>query len=348
MGCLLMVVCLAFLFAEHLAGPQKVSTVFAAEQTRATVRIGRHPDFNRIVFSVADDYVQKASVTRLDKEGIRVEFPAAVVIAHPDKRVLKDEVSLEVSEGIRLFIKGTACRLTVQNLNDFKVSKLSSPPRLVIDAYIRKPSQSAVEEKAQNPPASSSREELAVVLKSLVIDAGHGGYDRGIRAEGFTEKDSALSFAKDLASALAKKGKKVYLTRKSDQVLSLQERIKIIQQRVPDIVISIHLSPFNQLSLFTAPQNVTKADQDSRGGDGGKAPADISAAIANAVAQNVRKALDVAVNREDLPLSLLVHGTVPGILMELPNPGTFSYDKNSKEKLLNAVVKGILSPSAVP
>lgn len=75
----------------------------------------------------------------------------------------------------------------------------------------------------------------------IVIDAGHGGFDKGaIGISGVQEKDVTLGFAKALRNVLDKKRFQVFLTRDDDTYLRLSERVQIARSKGADLFISIH------------------------------------------------------------------------------------------------------------
>jgi N-acetylmuramoyl-L-alanine amidase len=79
----------------------------------------------------------------------------------------------------------------------------------------------------------------------VVIDAGHGGPDRGMTGPigtptWFVEKDVTLSVAKKLASALRARGVDVLMTRTTDTLIALADRGKIANSNHGDVFISIH------------------------------------------------------------------------------------------------------------
>ncbi len=88
-----------------------------------------------------------------------------------------------------------------------------------------------------------NKEKAEVVKKSgikVVVDPGHGGYDTGASYGGFEEKDVNLVIAEKLKKALEDVGITVFLTRDSDNFLSLAERVEITNSIKPDVFISIH------------------------------------------------------------------------------------------------------------
>src|ERR1041385_238789 len=63
---------------------------------------------------------------------------------------------------------------------------------------------------------------------TVVIDAGHGGYDRGgIPGQRVSEKDMTLDVAQRLKKTLAASGYRVVMTRDSDVFVPLGTRVAI-------------------------------------------------------------------------------------------------------------------------
>lgn len=79
-------------------------------------------------------------------------------------------------------------------------------------------------------------------IRTLVIDAGHGGFDPGaLGPGGVREKDITLSIALLVRDILNKNGNlKVYLTRDSDEFVGLRERTRMANRLKADLFISIH------------------------------------------------------------------------------------------------------------
>lgn len=76
---------------------------------------------------------------------------------------------------------------------------------------------------------------------SIVIDAGHGGNDRGTTgALGTDEKDITLLTAELLSSKLQAAGANVIMTRQSDVYVDLRKRVSIGHQAAADAFISLH------------------------------------------------------------------------------------------------------------
>jgi N-acetylmuramoyl-L-alanine amidase len=76
----------------------------------------------------------------------------------------------------------------------------------------------------------------------IVIDAGHGGSDSGAKNFFLQEKDLTLDIARRTKYFLKKKGFNVFLTRNSDNDLSLLERGELANQLKADLLVSIHIN----------------------------------------------------------------------------------------------------------
>jgi N-acetylmuramoyl-L-alanine amidase len=78
---------------------------------------------------------------------------------------------------------------------------------------------------------------------TVVIDAGHGGYDRGgIPGQRVSEKDMTLDVARRLRSVLAASGYRVVMTRDSDDFIPLGTRTAIANSNRNAIFVSIHFN----------------------------------------------------------------------------------------------------------
>ena len=81
-------------------------------------------------------------------------------------------------------------------------------------------------------------------VKTIMIDAGHGGSDSGtIGKMGTMEKDITLDIAKRLKERLLKSGRyRVLMTREDDAAVALNKRVELTQIAKADLFISVHLN----------------------------------------------------------------------------------------------------------
>lgn len=78
--------------------------------------------------------------------------------------------------------------------------------------------------------------------RTIIIDAGHGGNDRGFVYPGRPdEKEINLETARHLAACLEKAGFKTALTRNSDSEISNGQRLSIANRHGGDLYISLHV-----------------------------------------------------------------------------------------------------------
>lgn len=87
-------------------------------------------------------------------------------------------------------------------------------------------------------------------VKTIVIDAGHGGKDPGaVGPTGLVEKDVTLDVARRLQRRLERQGFLVLLTRTDDTKMSLRKRIEFANNQNADLFISVHVNAFESESI---------------------------------------------------------------------------------------------------
>jgi len=82
----------------------------------------------------------------------------------------------------------------------------------------------------------------AGAVRTIVVDAGHGGDEHGARGpQGTLEKDVTLAVARRLKTAIESRlGARVILTREADQTVGLDERAAVANNNKADLFISLH------------------------------------------------------------------------------------------------------------
>mgnify|MGYP003600934227 FL=1 len=78
--------------------------------------------------------------------------------------------------------------------------------------------------------------------KTIVIDAGHGGKDLGADMYGFQEKLITETIAKKIKALNKDSNLEIILLRDSDREIELSERVSIINNLKPDLVVSLHVN----------------------------------------------------------------------------------------------------------
>src|SRR6266480_5792082 len=82
-------------------------------------------------------------------------------------------------------------------------------------------------------------------IRTIVLDPGHGGYDKGAICRYGSEKDFALDVARQLRPLLQAKGFRVIMTREGDYFIPLEVRARIANAARDSIFVSIHFNATN-------------------------------------------------------------------------------------------------------
>jgi N-acetylmuramoyl-L-alanine amidase len=82
-------------------------------------------------------------------------------------------------------------------------------------------------------------------VQTVVLDPGHGGYDKGQVSRYGAEKDFALDVARKLRPILQAKGLRVIMTREGDYFVPLEVRAQIANAARNSIFVSIHFNATN-------------------------------------------------------------------------------------------------------
>jgi N-acetylmuramoyl-L-alanine amidase len=217
--------------------------------------------------------------------------------------------------------------------------------------------------------------QLALGVKRIVIDAGHGGKDVG--AVGYYgsvyEKNVTLDIAKKLAQKIRQKlGCEVFLTRNTDRALSLEERTAIANTKNADLFISIHtnastnrdahgietyflnLATDDNAILVAARENATSRKnisdlqtilhdlmKNSKINESGK----LASYVQNALYRNLRTRYSAIKSKgvKQAPFYVLMGAQMPSILVET----SFISNKRECERLNNPVYQDALCESVV-
>ncbi|WP_207433157.1 N-acetylmuramoyl-L-alanine amidase [Sabulibacter ruber] len=86
-------------------------------------------------------------------------------------------------------------------------------------------------------------EKLKLKHLTIAVDAGHGGTNVGTKGKtGVPEKEITLKIAQLLKKELEKRKARVVMTREADVTLDNSERILLLKQAQPDLLVSIHVN----------------------------------------------------------------------------------------------------------
>ncbi len=215
----------------------------------------------------ADPAIKKPSRLSIDIHSSNIEKDISKSIA------IKDGLLSAVRLGYHAPEKRTRIVLDSENVKDFTVFQMVNPSRIVVDVYSEDkgfkgtsnlpvatapvPDNTNIYTPRPNPQITGDIGDmtlgaaLGLKIKTIVIDAGHGGRDPGAVGNGIYEKDLVLDLAKKVYNLLKKdKSLNVYLTRDDDTFLPLEERTAIANKYKADLFVSIHANSAKNKSAF--------------------------------------------------------------------------------------------------
>lgn len=213
------------------------------------VRHWSYPDYTRVVIELDRPVDIKSDVHRLHADP-EAKLPERIYLdlegVWVGRRYLDGvEVADGLLQGIRIGQNTrTAIRivLDLERYERHRILTLTHPDRLVVDVY--GPRTGGETLHWRSPVEGSTAPRLPTGIRSIrtvVIDAGHGGRDPGaIGVGGVREKDVTLRLSKALGSRLEALDFRVVETRPGDQTLGLEERTAIAEAANGDIFISLH------------------------------------------------------------------------------------------------------------
>jgi N-acetylmuramoyl-L-alanine amidase len=290
------------------------------EPLEVIIKTGVHEGFVRAVFFMSESAIKDASVTQIDN-AVKVNLNRAVFFKSKAKDLGKEYTKIDspmkLIDGLIVEPKKDGAILKKENLTHIKILKLSNPSRLVIDMYF---SGTIVEKEKQ------SRYNI------IMIDPGHGGYDRGIYSDSFSEKNFVLAFSKAFAERVERIGKKAILLRNADYAISMKDRIKAINKKRPDVLISFHLSLKDEFVVYQTNPIGEK--------DGLNQIFKESEIISQSIMANIKN-LGIRVRIEKIDSIIGSYIYLPSIFIELPNPERFTYDKKINQKIIEAILNSL-------
>jgi len=151
-----------------------------------------------------------------------------------------DAVTLAIELGPRF----SGFRASTENVN--------ATTRLVIDFSSPVPADTSAAPATPGVPANATAPtgdlpvfgQQAPVIRTVVLDPGHGGQDTGvIGAGGMAEKDITLATARRLRATLeGRLGVRVILTREEDRSIALDDRVATANNNKADLFLSLHVN----------------------------------------------------------------------------------------------------------
>jgi N-acetylmuramoyl-L-alanine amidase len=202
------------------ASPRPAPAAVSLEELRTR----SYPSFTRIVIETTAPVVHKVESTGPKEARVRLVGLSAEPQVESINDGLVDDARLVRADAdavLRVVFQSGAAEL--------RASTLADPPRLVLDF--------------SRPQEVSARERSTCTsLRTLVLDAGHGGHDTGaVGPAGLMEKELVLDVTKRVSRLLEDKlGVKVLLSRDGDHFVPLRDRTSYANRERADLFVSIH------------------------------------------------------------------------------------------------------------
>jgi N-acetylmuramoyl-L-alanine amidase len=291
----------------------------AQKKTEVLLKFSKQEGTTRVVFEAGESFINKTKITTSPSR-IKLEFPGPFTMTAPEALPFE------------LVATGKLLVINLKEKGEIKFFSLSSPTRLVFDV--------------QKKETQTEMQSAPIISKVFVVDAGHGGYDFGITSGDVSEKDVSLGMAKDLGKVLLKRGKKVFLTRKVDQYISLNDRINFVNQKSPDVFISFHSSMSEDFIVYSPKFEEQGSDEiiDSYSLSARqKKYVKQSKLLSSSIEGMIKEKFKANVICREMPLPILNSVSAPSVLIELPSPGFLVYDQQMRGRLINSILNGIVA-----
>lgn len=194
------------------------------------------------------------------------------------------------------------------------------------------------------PNVTASINNLNLLGKIIVLDAGHGGTDSGAKNGKIVEKELNLLLVKKLEKELISRGATVYLTREEDNDLSartserkrsdLYNRAKYINTIKPNMYISIHLNATTSSSWKGLQVFYNKNNEENKV---------IAETITNNLKNNINNIREV---KEENKYYMYKYIKYPGVLIEAgfisnPNENYLLRQEEYQNKLITLIADAI-------
>ncbi len=241
----------------NILGPgqdDQPSTASSSEPAKVNgLRFWSNPRYTRVVIDADKDTIFTYRELREDPA---IGKPQRIYIDVHNSRLGKDlQKVVPINDNLLSdaragqFTKDTVrVVVDIKSSKTFKIFSLKNPFRVVLDVWGEEKETAeqavpAVGPKGKKIPPSAIVKQLALGVRRVVIDPGHGGKDYGAPGyqKGIHEKAVVLKISKLLKQMLEDQVKcEVVLTRSKDRYLSLEERTAIANTQNADLFISIH------------------------------------------------------------------------------------------------------------
>lgn len=236
----------------------------AGEEGLAVVQDVKHwsnPDYTRVVVYVDRETEYSHRLLKRDPAidkppRLYVDLAQATLAEGSQRTIPIHDDLLSDARAARYTPDSVRVVVDIKSFETYKVFSLRDPFRIVIDVWGKNGAQAAApgdpagvappappSDRAGKVPRGALARQLALGVRRIVIDPGHGGKDFG--APGFIpgvhEKDVVLQIARRTARKIREElNLEAILTRNEDRYLTLEERTAFANTQRADLFVSIH------------------------------------------------------------------------------------------------------------
>ncbi|MFY9941508.1 MAG: N-acetylmuramoyl-L-alanine amidase [Desulfobacterales bacterium] len=218
--------------------------------TRVVIDVSRETAFQHHLLK-KDPALKKPQRLYIDLDRSRLGGGLQKTIPINDKLLNNVRAGQYTPEAVRVVVD-------IKSFDRYKIFSLRNPYRIVIDVWgdadgSPSPVQLATPGGSAPIPASALAKQLALGVRRIIIDPGHGGKDYGAPGylKGVYEKDIVLAIGKKLAKKLREELHcEVIMTRSTDTYLTLEERTAIANTKNVDLFISIHTNAHRDRNAY--------------------------------------------------------------------------------------------------
>ena len=207
-------------------------------------------------------------------------------------------------------------------------------------------------------PVLTPRKAGAGRVRTICLDAGHGGKDTGRRQGRREEKVYTLALAKELGTQLSKAGFRVVQTRSRDVNVELPDRPAAANSAKADLFLSLHFNAGPELSdaqgaevYCLTPVGAASSNAGGEGADSGACPGNVYNQQNMLLAYHLQKAIvqragaaDRGVKRARYAVLRTVRmpaALIEGAFMSQPAEMTRIQDTAWRRQLAAAIVQGV-------
>jgi N-acetylmuramoyl-L-alanine amidase len=366
--------------------------------TIAALRHWSNPSYTRIVID-ADQAIAythqliKPDTVNNKPQRICVDLESSRLAGSLQKVIPINDNLLSDARAAQYKLDSVRVVADIKSFTTYKIFSLRNPFRIVLDVWgeggggggggAAKTEQSIDVSAAPETTTavkgsmgkSALARQLALGVKRIVIDAGHGGKDFGAPGyiSGVHEKDVTLKIARRLAEKVRSEiGCDVVMTRNSDQYLTLEERTAIANTHNADLFVSVHtnahrdsrvfgletyflnLATDNDAILVAARENATSTKnisdlqtilndlmQNAKINESSR----LAAYVQSSLHQSLQKNYDLIKNKgvKQAPFYVLLGAQMPAILVET----SFISNARECERLVNATYQERLTDAII-